>query len=302
MSTQKNILVAIDYSPSSINALHEAVRMATVRNLRLICVHILDAEVLGDFHQNMSSAAAEIFVAAQEKFKNFIKDNVNATCQIDALVKIGNPYVEIMRMIKDHQPETLVLGSHGTRTIYFEQIGGLASRCIRQAPVEVFLIRDAQNKPFHSIGACIDFSENSIRAAHRAAEIALQDGAKLQLLHVYRSPSYIDTGLGWLSPAFPKRDTDEVKKEKETELQKLCDELAAKYGLENISILITHAHNIVSGLFDILKSIDADLVVLGTRGRTGLKGIFLGTTAESIIQTTPCSVLAVKPEGFTYEL
>ena len=302
MSTQNNILIAIDYSASSINALHEAARMATVRNLRLICVHILDAEVLGDFHKNMSSEAAGIFVAAQEKLDEFIKKNVNATCQIDALVKIGNPYVEIMRMIKDHQPETLVLGSHGSRTIYFEQIGGLASRCIRQAPVEVFLIRDAQNKPFDSIGACIDFSENSIRAAHRAAEIAVQDGAKLQLLHVYRAPSYLDTGLGWLGPAFKKNDPEEVKRDKEQELQKLRDELAAKHGLENISILVTEAKNIANGLYDVLKSIDADLVVLGTRGRTGLKGIFLGTTAESIIQTTPCSVLAVKPEGFAFEL
>ena len=302
MSSQNNILVAFDYSQSSINALHEAARMATVRNLRLICVHILDAEILGDFHKDLSSEATGIFVAAQDKLNEFIKENIKATCHIDALVKMGNPYVEIMRMIKNHQPETLVLGSHGTRTVYFDQIGGLASRCIRQAPVEVFLIRDAQNKPFNRIGACIDFSENSIRAAHRAAEIAVQDGATLHLLHAYRAPSYLDTGLGWLSPVFKKTDSEEVQRNKEQELHKLRDELLAKHGLKDISVLVSQVNNIANGIYELLKGIDADLVVLGTRGRTGLKSIFLGTTAESIIQTTPCSVLAVKPEGFTFEL
>ena len=202
-------------------------------------------------------------------------------------------------MIKDHHPETLVLGSHGLKTPYFEQVGALASRCIRQAPVEVLLIRDGQGKPFQSIGACVDFSENSIRAAHRAAEIALQDSAQLQLIHVFRPASYKDSGIGWLSPTFPKTDEEKVTKEKEKELEKLRDELVSEHGLKNISYVVTKADNVAIGLYDMLRSIDADLVVLGTRGRTGLKGIFIGTTAESLIQTTPCSTLAVKPEDFT---
>jgi hypothetical protein len=38
--------------------------------------------------------------------------------------------------------------------------------------------------------ACVDFSENSIRAAYRAADIAFQDNAVLELFHIYRSPIY----------------------------------------------------------------------------------------------------------------
>ena len=46
----------------------------------------------------------------------------------------------------------------------------------------------------------------------------------------------------------------------------------------------------------------ADLVVVGTRGRTGMRAILLGTVAERIVRESPCSVLAVKPDDFKYEI
>jgi nucleotide-binding universal stress UspA family protein len=54
------------------------------------------------------------------------------------------------------------------------------------------------------------------------------------------------------------------------------------------------------GIVDCLNEIGADLVVLGTRGRTGLKKILMGTTAERVIRDAPCSALAIKPEGFRF--
>jgi nucleotide-binding universal stress UspA family protein len=42
----------------------------------------------------------------------------------------------------------------------------------------------------------------------------------------------------------------------------------------------------------------ADLVVMGTVGRTGISGLFIGNTAEAILEQVRCSVLAIKPLGF----
>ena len=52
----------------------------------------------------------------------------------------------------------------------------------------------------------------------------------------------------------------------------------------------------------VLVRYGADLVVVGTRGRTGMKAVLLGTVAERIVRESPCSVLAVKPDGFKYEI
>lgn len=298
MTTSKSVLVGIDFSTTCIHALKKTAQLAETRNLRVICFHILDGEVLKDFYKNISFDTDEILETAREKLAGFIAENVGEEHQFEMVVKIGNPFAEILEMIKEYSPLALILGSHGQKTPYFEQVGALAARCVRKAPVEVLLVRDGQDAPFQRIGACVDFSETSIHAAHRAAEIAMRDGAALQLLHVFQPASYKDSGMGWLGAKFSKVDEDEVKKEKEQELKALRDELLEKYQLENISLVVEEAPNVAKGLFQILKNMDADLVVLGTRGRTGLKGFFLGTTAESLIQTTPCSTLAVKPKEF----
>jgi nucleotide-binding universal stress UspA family protein len=44
--------------------------------------------------------------------------------------------------------------------------------------------------------------------------------------------------------------------------------------------------------------LDIDLIVMGTVGRTGLMGLVMGNTAETILRSVRCSLLAVKPEGF----
>jgi len=51
-----------------------------------------------------------------------------------------------------------------------------------------------------------------------------------------------------------------------------------------------------------VRSSAADLVVVGTRGRTQLKGKLEATTAERVVGEAPCSVLAIKPEDFKYEV
>jgi len=46
------------------------------------------------------------------------------------------------------------------------------------------------------------------------------------------------------------------------------------------------------------RQLDADLVVMGTVGRSGIAGLFIGNTAEMVLEQVQCSVLAIKPPGF----
>ncbi|MEM7386701.1 MAG: universal stress protein, partial [Verrucomicrobiota bacterium] len=55
------------------------------------------------------------------------------------------------------------------------------------------------------------------------------------------------------------------------------------------------------GIVDYLNRSNADLAVVGTRGRTGLKRLLLGTAAEKVIHGSPCAVLSVKPADYKYE-
>ena len=57
-----------------------------------------------------------------------------------------------------------------------------------------------------------------------------------------------------------------------------------------------------SGIVEYASKVQADLIVLGTRGRTNLRDLLLGSTAEKALEESKCSILAVKPEGFTHPL
>ncbi|MGJ8696774.1 MAG: universal stress protein [Verrucomicrobiaceae bacterium] len=302
MSAKKSILVGVDYSPHSRNALREASRMANSQDLSLVCYHVLDRDILEDFRKMEAYTEEGVLNFAREKMDSFIRDVIGTAHDIRSAVTIGHPFQETLKLIKEHNPETLVLGSRGFSTDEPHHVGALASRCIRKAPVEVLLVRNYQDQPFQQIVACADFSDTSNRAVHRAAELARQDNARLTLIHVFRPPVYAEADMGWLGPAFPIIPEDDIKKDLKERLAKLGYDIGKEYDLQNLTTDVVSSHSIHRGIFKKLKEMEADLVVLGTRGRTGFKKLLLGTTAEGLINSTPCSALTVKPADFRFSL
>jgi len=302
MSTQPTILVGIDYSDQSKNALLAASRMANARSLPLVCFHILDKEVLSQVKNMDPETEAGVLSFAEEKVAAFIREIIGTGRDITVEVLLGNPFKLTLDQIEKHHAETLVLGSGGYSSDDGHHVGALASRCIRKAPVEVLLVRNYQDHPFEDIVACVDFSENSNRAVHRAAALAVQDKARLKLIHVFRPPAYAETEMGWLGPAFPVLPEDDVKTSLKERLESFAKRLSEEYQLDSVTSEIISSHSIHRGIWEALKTMEADLVVLGTRGRTGFKSLLLGTTAEGLINHTPCSALTLKPEDFEYSL
>jgi universal stress protein E len=302
MSSKKTILVGIDYSPHSKNALREAARMANSRDLALVCFHVLDQDVLDQFKHLDAYTGKGVLNFAREKMDSFIRDVIGTAHEINSTVSIGHPFRETLKQIEEHQPETLVLGSRGFSTTEHHHVGTLASRCVRKAPVEVLLVRNFQDRPFQNIVACVDFSDTSRRAIHRAAELARQDDSSLLLLLVYRPPVYADSETGWLGSAFPIIPPPDIEENLQLRLEELGYDIGKEYDIQNLSTKVISALSIHHGIRETLEEVDADLVVLGTRGRTGFKKLLLGTTAEGLIHNTPCSALTIKPEDFHYTL
>jgi nucleotide-binding universal stress UspA family protein len=302
MTQEPSILVGIDYSDQSKNALLAASRMANARNMPLVCFHVLDKEVLSQVKHMDEETEAGVLSFAEEKVATFIREIIGTGRDITIEVLLGNPFKLALDQIEKHHAETLVLGSGGYSSEDGHHVGALASRCIRKAPVEVLLVRNYQDHPFEDIVACVDFSENSNRAVHRAAALAAQDKARLKLIHVFRPPAYAETEMGWLGPAFPVTPEEDVQGALKERLEGFAERIASEYHLENITCEVITSHSIHRGIWEALKEMEADLVVLGTRGRTGFKSLLLGTTAEGLINHTPCSALTLKPEGFEYSL
>lgn len=300
--TYKNcIMVGIDYSPNSDNALCEAARIANWNDAALCCLHVIDEDVLDGFRDDKGFDEQAIRRAALGRLEEHVGEVLGAAREVRCKVEIGHPFKELIQAVDGSGSRLLVLGSHGLGKSDPKRTGAFASRCVRKAPVDVLLVRGGQSDPFASIVACVDFSENSIRGAYRAAEIAAQDKAALELLHIFCSPIYAAADVGGYGPVLPPSAPPGIPASLRTRLEKLAEEIGNECGVEVRASVVDQA-GVAVGIVEHLLQVSADLAVLGTRGRTGLKRLLLGTTAERVIHESPCSTLAVKPEGFEYSL
>ncbi|MFN0215235.1 MAG: universal stress protein [Saprospiraceae bacterium] len=143
----------------------------------------------------------------------------------------------------------------------------------------------------------IDFSQGAKNALLVAAEIALKSKAKLELLHVnlvtiYASPLSEYAPMSQFE--FEDRQYDETAA---VGLEKLKLELLAMPSYSNLDISIRVNEGFLhTAIRNVANEDDVDLVVMGTKGTTGMDEFLVGSNTEKVIRTAPCPVLAV-PEN-----
>jgi len=141
---------------------------------------------------------------------------------------------------------------------------------------------------FRKILVPLDFSKHSEAALELAIELAKENGAELHLLHAYELPTAVTMAYG---VAIPQAVWDGVQETVATRLSEALDRIEAA-GLRG------HSHIATGPAADVIASAAeaqrCDLIVMSTRGLTGLKHVLLGSVAERTIRTAPCPVLTVK--------
>jgi len=134
----------------------------------------------------------------------------------------------------------------------------------------------------------VDFSEHAAPVLEWAAHMAEQHGCSLVLLHAYHLPVEFQQLEG---AYLPDDFWTQVKTETEQTLARYAEGLRAK-GLE-VETLAREGYP-ATVIEEEAERQQADLIVIGTRGHSGLKHLLLGSIAERVVQHAPCPVLTVK--------
>jgi len=136
----------------------------------------------------------------------------------------------------------------------------------------------------------IDGSDYSFNAAKYAIKLAKDENAQLYCIHVIGSVPY---SYGSSSYAI-----DQYFKDLEQKVQSWFDKVRDMAKNECISDLktetFTDVNSVIGSIIDYAATKEVDLIVIGTRGRTGLKRFFTGSVANGVIQHAHCSVLLVR--------
>jgi nucleotide-binding universal stress UspA family protein len=171
------------------------------------------------------------------------------------------------------------LAAHEVRE---EELVGVMTDALREEQREVVMTR------IRTILVPVDFSAHSAEALEYAIDLAKVFGAAIHLLHCYQ------INVGGVSPyglVIPEDFDREVRAAAEQKLSEWGEKARAQ-GItveERISPMFPAAT-----LADTAKEISADLIVMGTRGLTGLRHVLLGSVAERTLRVAPCPVLTVK--------
>ena len=144
-------------------------------------------------------------------------------------------------------------------------------------------------QPFKTILFATDFSKCAARAYEYAVRMASLSEATLHILHVLEFQPGMD-------PEFPvnRLYLDQLRKETGEQFA-LLEQQARRLNLRTME---DQTMGIPSReIVEAARKFDADLIVLGTQGRTGMEHVLFGSTAERVIKSAPCPVLAVRESG-----
>ncbi len=147
-----------------------------------------------------------------------------------------------------------------------------------------------------------------------AAGLARRNQARLALIDVFEaqeSPPGITQQFGLdVNGLLQERRHDDLERLTQPDLEQLVDQ--TRFHHEESLDLLLRAYDMhrespgvhltkgepAPSICAVAERTDADLIVMGTVGRTGIPGFFIGNAAEEVLQTAVASILAVKPEGF----
>lgn len=296
MKTYRHIIVGIDFSHASRSALRTAVRIGSVHSTPVTVVHVMDPKLAGAIKEAHGFSDQQLYADMTDRLETFLTQSEIGTQLVKIEISVGNPFGVLTAACQKHDADLLVLGSRGSEHGPNE-VGTVAAKCVRKAPADVLLVRVHLDGPFKQVLACVDLSETSAKAVRSARLIAEHDHSRLDCLFVYQSALALSLDYGGFVPPLPVTDAgenDTWKKDLDDFLQPL---LRTSEGLEWRALVVERV-NIREAIIEHIKETETDLVVLGTRGKTDLRTLFMGTTAERVVTHAPCSILAVKPDGF----
>lgn len=142
----------------------------------------------------------------------------------------------------------------------------------------------------------IDFSPNSKNALRIAAEIAVKGNARLELFHANVATIY-SMPLSEYVPSANYAEDEEYDEAVARELEKLKMEVCEMAAFSKLKVDIRVEEGFLhSCIRKVAEEDKVDLVVMGTKGASGMQEFLVGSNTEKVIRTAPCPVLVV-PEG-----
>ena len=291
-STPRKILVATDFSSTADSAEKLAFQLARLLRAELHLVHvrvILEDPLMAEERQleieRLMSSADEATKDAFDRTRGGDREIAVET----HLVRSVSAAEAIVETASELECDLVVMGTHGRRGIKHMLLGSVAENVVRSVDIPVLTVRpgiEVATLGPKRILVAHDFSDRSATAVRVAGDWATDFDAKITVLHVVEPVVYPEFyAINVLSDDVMTRLRDRATEALDDAADKILGDRPV-----NTLVLVGRATDTIIAE---ARPENFDLVVMGTRGLTGLEQLVLGSVAEGVLRRCPVPLLTV---------
>jgi nucleotide-binding universal stress UspA family protein len=292
------ILVATDFSQTGESGIAWAAELARAHGARIVLCHglwqaspaapapefmPLPVRFYEDMHEAATSRLAT--TAAQLRARGL---------SVATSLLVGDAATVVQKEAERVGADLVVAGTRGLTGWKKLLLGSSAVQIVRCAPCPVLTVHPDdvdRHRELRTVLAAIDFSSDAALAAKAAARlVAPYAGSRIVLLHAYHVPIEVMSPLD-VPIAFD--DSEQIEAAAKVELDALAEHLRGSVPAIETRIVRGYPPQ---AILDEARAAGADLIAMGTHGRSGMKRLVLGSTAERVLPEAPCPVLTIHRE------
>ena len=289
--TFKKVLACIDGSEESFHAFEEVVKFAKEKNLTVFALTVAPS-YQGDLSLIGIGVSVEDLseYCTHQKCKPFNEISLKAreiASKYQVLVKTlheeGEPFEKIIDVAEEISADLIVMGKKGMSALEQILMGSVTERVIGYSNTDVLVVPKNASIKWDKVVLAVDVSKYAEKLCERALDIAKDFNSEINIVSTVE-----------VSPAVfaIKPEIFDVQVEKTKQFLK---EAEIKFQKENIMIkLFIEEGEAYEKILELVDKIKAQMIILGTHGRTGLRRLLMGSTCQRVIGLSKVPVLVVK--------
>jgi len=285
----ERLLLATDSSPFSEGAIREAIRLAKRCSSKLTAISVIET------NPEYETIAPQLLEKAEKTARGHLesvkaqakKEGVDITTNI---LEGEDSYNFISDEAVKNKISMIIMGRRGKTGLKRLVIGSTTARVIGHAPCNVLVVPRAAKVEFKNILVATDGSKYSAAAASEAIGLAKRNKSKLTVISVVPSELMTPTDIEF---SMPQRELIAEKEMHEAEKNaKTVKDAAQKEEVAVQAFVMSGKPS--DAIIETAREKGADLIILGSHGKTGIERLLMGSVAERVIVLAACAVLVVK--------
>lgn len=288
----KRFLAATDLSSRSERALRRAAALCAQLQAGLLILHVVDDDQPAELVEQEARQAAILIQRQAEKLAAG-RPAPAAGLRPRILVRTGDAFQKIVETAGDEDAALIVMGAHRKRILRDVFVGTTIERVMRTGRHPVLMVNDDADAPYRDVMAAVDLSDASGRALLAAKALGLLDRAEVSVVHAFQP---FAKGMMLRAGVEPERMEEYVAQEALEAARQVASFLAGLSLGELSHRALLEEGTPFPAIRKAVEEHHPQLLVIGTRGLTGLKRVLLGSVADAVLREIECDVLAV-PSG-----